>query len=184
MKLTSPEIAVRLRKKLTKLTNSLCGVSGQVITSKETHKTHKTHTTASQKETHKTHLKKKLTKNQALFRSPIRRISNNIRYSFSLCEFVSFTEVQCREEIKKRENIQYINSRGETHKTQKLTQPPRALTSPRAISRHRDCSASVGMSPHPDLPRRSPILVEHPRPSCPSSNLGQCTRDNVTAGGV
>ena len=57
---------------------------------------------------------------------------------------------------------------------------PSGLTSPRAISRHRDCSASVGMSPHPDLPRRSPILVEHPRPSHPSSNLGQCMRDNVT----
>lgn len=151
MKLTYLKIATGLRRKLTKLTNSLCGVSGQVITSKETHKTHKTHTTASQKETHKTHLKKKLTKNQTLFRSPIRKISNNIRYSFSLCEFVSFTEVQCREEIKKRENIQYRNSRGETHKTQKLTRPPRALTSSRAIARHRDCSASGAMSPRPDL---------------------------------
>ncbi len=169
VKLTSPEIAVRLRKKLTKLTNSLCGVSGQVITSKETHKTHKTHTAASQKETHKTHLKKKLTKNRVLLRSSIERISNIIRYSLSLCEFVSFTEVQCREEIKKRENIQYRNSRGETHKTQKLTRPPRALTSSRAISRHRDCSASGAMSP---------------RPLHPSSNLGQCMRDSVTAGAV
>ena len=181
MKLTYPEIAVRRQKKLTKLTNSLWEGGVWVSTSKETHKTHKTHIPAGREETHKTHLKKKLTKNRAPLRSHIGRISNIIRYSLSLCEFVSFTEVQCREEIKKRENIQYINSRGETHKTQKLTRPPRALTSPRPISRHRDCSASVGMSPRPDLSRRSSIPVEHPRPSRPSSNLGQCTRDNVTA---
>ena len=181
MKLTYLEITIRRQKKLTKLTYSLWEGGVWVSTSKETHKTHKTHIPAGQKETHKTHLKKKLTKNQALFRSPIRRISNNIRYSLSLCEFVSFTEVQCREEIKKRENIQYINSRGETHKTQKLTRPPRALTSSRAISRHPARSSSGAMSPHPDLSRRSPIPVEHPHPSCPSLNPGQCTRDNVTA---
>ncbi len=184
MKLTYLKITTGLRRKLTKLTNSLCGVEARASTSKETHETHKTHTTVSQKETHKTHLKKKLTKNRVPLRSSIERISNIIRYSLSLCEFVSFTEVQCREEIKKRENIQYINSRGETHKTQKLTRPPRVLTSSRAISRHPARSSSGAMSPHPDLSRRSPIPVEHPRPSCPSSNLGQCTRDNVTAGAI
>jgi len=119
MKLTK----ISLENKLTKLTNSLRRYSDTNRTRKQTHKTHETHTLPDWKETHKTHLKKKLTKNWASLRSPIVRISNNIRYSFSLCEFVSFTEVQCREEIKKGENIQYRNSRGETHKTQKLTLP-------------------------------------------------------------
>jgi len=151
VKLTYQEITTGPQKKLTKLTNSLHKERSRILTRKETHKTHETHMLPDWKETHKTHLKKKLTKNRASLLIPIGRISNNIRYSFSLCEFVSFTEVQCREEIKKRENIQYRNSRGETHKTQKLTRTPRALTSPRAISRHRDCSASDGVSPHPDL---------------------------------
>lgn len=127
MKLTYQEITIRPQKKLTKLTNSFHDNDARIQTSKETHKTHKTHTLPDWKETHKTHLKKKLTKNWVSLRPPIVRISNNIRYSFSLCEFVSFTEVQCREEIKKGENIQYRNSRGETHKTQKLTLPAGAV---------------------------------------------------------
>jgi len=109
--------------KLTKLTNSLRRYGDTKRTRKQTHKTHETHTLPDWKETHKTHKTQKLTKNWASLRPPIVRISNIIRYSFSLCEFVSFTEVQCREEIKKGENIQYRNSRGETHKTQKLTLP-------------------------------------------------------------
>jgi len=42
-------------------------------------------------------------------------------------------------------------------------------TSTRAVARHPDRPASGAMSP---------------RPSHPSSNLGQCMRDNVTAGAV
>ena len=61
---------------------------------------------------------------------------------------------------------------------------PSGLTSSRAISRHPDRPALGATSPHPDLPRRSPIPVEHPRPLHPSPNLGQCMRDNVTAGVV
>ena len=57
-------------------------------------------------------------------------------------------------------------------------------TSARAIARHPARSSSGAMSPHPDLSRRSSIPVEQPGPSCPSSNLGQCMRDSVTAGGV
>ena len=148
-KLTYQEITIGPGKKLTKLTNSPRDGETRIVTRKETHKTHETHTLPDWKETHKTRLKKKLTKNRASLRSPIVRISNNIRYSFSLCEFVSFTEVQCREEIKKGENIQYINSRGETHKTQKLTRPLGEILplSPRAIARHPDPSISGCMSP-------------------------------------
>ena len=68
-------------------------------------------------------LTSKLTFYPATIRRPIAEISNYIRYLFFLCEFVSFTEVQYRVEIKKGENIQYRNSRGETHKTLKLTLP-------------------------------------------------------------
>ena len=161
------------RKKLTKLTNSLRDGEIWKQTSKETHKTHKTHPLTDLKETHKTHLKKKLTKNQARPHSRIGRISNNIRYSFSLCEFVSFTEVQCREEIKNREYIQYISRRGKTHKTHKLPSPYRGD--------HRGI-ALLAMSLHPGLSLRPPSPAEQPRPSCPSPHLGRCTRDNVPRG--
>ena len=182
-KLTYREITIGPGKKLTKLTNSFHDNDARIQTSKETHKTHKTHTRADQRETHKTHLKKKLTKNWAHPRSPIGRISNNIRYSFSLCEFVSFTEVQCREEVKTGENIQYINSRGETHKTQKLTPPLRPPSlSPRVLSRRLDRSPSRRMSLHPGLSLRPPSPAERPHLSHPSPHLGQCTWDNVPRG--
>ncbi len=55
-------------------------------------------------------------------------------------------------------------------------------TSTRAIARHLARSSSGAMSPLPDLSRRSSIPVEHPHPSCPSPNLGQCMRDNAAEG--
>ena len=130
MKLTK----ISLENKLTKLTNSLRWNSDANRTRKQTHKTHKltenldgnklTKLTNSQN-SHK--LTSKLTFYPATIRRPIAEISNYIRYLFFLCEFVSFTEVQYRVEIKKGENIQYRNSRGETHKTLKLTSPAGAV---------------------------------------------------------
>ena len=79
-KLTYQEITIGPGNKLTKLTNSPRDGETRIVARKETHKTHETHTLPDWKETHKTHLKKKLTKNWASLRSPIVRISNNIRY--------------------------------------------------------------------------------------------------------
>ena len=109
--------------KLTKLTNSLRRYSDAKRTRKQTHKTHKLTDNLDGNKLTKLTGKSKLTFYPATIRRPIAEISNYIRYLFFLCEFVSFTEVQCREEIKKGENIQYRNSRGETHKTLKLTLP-------------------------------------------------------------
>jgi len=124
-----------LGNKLTKLTNSLRQYSDANRTRKQTHKTHKltdnldgnklTKLTNSHQNSQK--LTSKLTFYPATIRRPIAEISNYIRYLFFLCEFVSFTEVQYRIEIKKGENIQYRNSRGETHKTLKLTSPAGAV---------------------------------------------------------
>ena len=131
MKLTK----IILGNKLTKLTNSLRRYSDANRTLKETHKTHKltdnldgnklTKLTNSHQNSQK--LTSKLTFYPATIRRPIAEISNYIRYLFFLCEFVSFTEVQYKVEIKKGENIQYRNSRGETHKTLKLTSPAGAV---------------------------------------------------------
>ncbi len=148
MKLTK----IMLGNKLTKLTNSLWWYSDANRTRKQTHKTHKLTENLDGNKLTKLTEKSKLTFYPATIRRPIAEISNYIRYLFFLCEFVSFTEVQCREEIKKGENIQYRNSRGETHKTQKLTRLLGEILplSPRAIARHPDRPASGAMSPHPD----------------------------------